>query len=286
MSKPSSLSLSPFITPSPGLAHINRVIGTTSGQDKVFMLYAYSSHVIMHLLRSKRLATKSRLELANRMDKLRAVISDARTLSVHKLGRYGEPNAEAYPPIRPCRYRLFGLFPIIQWAQALNDPATRPADGQLTLINKLQAWSMLFYYPLEHYYYLAGKGVFDCPPARIGTIAMWSCRFWASYVVLQVLHIRREYQLLNQSRRKLVNAQRESRIAGGSSEKNTEVDEIKRIKNKSLALKMDTLVQIGYLPLTAHWSIPGGILPDNLWVGMFGTLAAVTGLKTLWRNTA
>ncbi|KDE09840.1 hypothetical protein MVLG_00238 [Microbotryum lychnidis-dioicae p1A1 Lamole] len=263
MSKPSSLSLSPFSTPSPGLAHINRVIATTSGQDKVFMLYAYSSHVIMHLLRSKRLATRSRLELANRMDKLRDVISDARTL-----------------------YRLFGLFPIIQWAQALNDPAKRPADGQLALINKLQAWSMLFYYPLEHYYYLAGKGVFDCPPARIGTIAMWACRFWASYVVLQVLHIRREYQLLNQSRRKLVNAQRESRIAGGSNENSTEVEEIKRIKNKSHALKMDTLVQIGYLPLTAHWSIPGGILPDNLWVGMFGTLAAATGLKTLWRNTA
>ncbi|SGZ11962.1 BQ5605_C028g10469 [Microbotryum silenes-dioicae] len=276
MSKPSSLSLSPFSTPSPGLAHINRVIATTSGQDKVFMLYAYSSHVIMHLLRSKRLATRSRLELANRMDKLRDVISDARTL-----------------------YRLFGLFPIIQWAQALNDPAKRPADGQLALINKLQAWSMLFYYPLEHYYYLAGKGVFDCPPARIGTIAMWACRFWASYVILQVLHIRREYQLLNQSRRKLVNAQRESRIAGGSNENSTEVEEIKRIKNKSHALKMDTLVQIGYLPLTAHCtvlnegsllsshrSIPGGILPDNLWVGMFGTLAAATGLKTLWRNTA
>lgn len=34
--------------------------------------------------------------------------------------------------------------------------------------------------------YLAGKGVFKISPARIGKIAVWSCRFWAAYVVLCV----------------------------------------------------------------------------------------------------
>lgn len=47
-------------------------------------------------------------------------------------------------------YRLFGIFPIISWAQSLNDPATQPKDKQQLLFNKIQAWSMLLYYPLEH----------------------------------------------------------------------------------------------------------------------------------------
>lgn len=49
------------------------------------------------------------------------------------------------------RYRLFGLLPILQWAQSLNDPATAPEDGQIRLIERLQVWSMILYYPLEHW---------------------------------------------------------------------------------------------------------------------------------------
>lgn len=45
---------------------------------------------------------------------------------------------------------MFGIFPIIAWAQSLNDPATQPKDKQHLMIQKLQAWSMLLYYPLEH----------------------------------------------------------------------------------------------------------------------------------------
>jgi hypothetical protein len=48
-------------------------------------------------------------------------------------------------------YRLFGLFPILQWAQSLNDPASAPKDKWLRIINKAQVWSMLMYYPMEHY---------------------------------------------------------------------------------------------------------------------------------------
>ena len=45
---------------------------------------------------------------------------------------------------------MFGIFTIIEWAQSLNDPATQPKDKQHLMIQKLQAWSMLLYYPLEH----------------------------------------------------------------------------------------------------------------------------------------
>jgi len=37
--------------------------------------------------------------------------------------------------------------------------------------------------------YLAGKGIFKVAPQRIGQIAVWSCRFWAAYVVLCVTSV-------------------------------------------------------------------------------------------------
>ncbi|POY73210.1 hypothetical protein BMF94_3543 [Rhodotorula taiwanensis] len=262
---PSKLSLSPFALPSPGLAHFNRVAGSQSGQDKLFMVYQYAAYVAVAALTSKRFGNKARADLALRIEKLRATISDARTL-----------------------YRLFGLFPIIAWAQSLNDPATQPKDKQHLLINKLQAWSMMAYYPLEHLYYLAGKGVFKISPARIGKIAVWSCRFWAAYVVLQIFHIRRSFQLLGEERTRVVRAARE-RVRTGSAtsdELQREKADLQRLAAQEKSLKNDCWVQAGYLPLTAHWSLPGGLLPNNAWVGVCGTVAAVAGLNGVWKRTA
>lgn len=49
MGKPSSLSLSPFDLPSPGLAHFNRLVGSQSGQDKLFMVYSCAPPSPPHL---------------------------------------------------------------------------------------------------------------------------------------------------------------------------------------------------------------------------------------------
>ncbi|KAM0747035.1 hypothetical protein T439DRAFT_329299 [Meredithblackwellia eburnea MCA 4105] len=254
----SKLNLSPFAKPSPTLAHLNRLIASASGTDKLFMLYAYSSHVILYVLRSKRVATKSRLLLAERIGKLGAIISDARVL-----------------------YRLFGIFPIISWVQSLNDPATAPKDKRHALIEWLQGWSMLLYYPMEHAYYLAGKGVFPISAANINTLALWSCRFWAAYVALQFAHIKRSYDLLKNSKKalELTSSTKEGQVSDIAAEKT-------RIAKAEQALWTDLLVQCGYLPLTMHWSLPNGLLPDQVWVGLFGTLSAACGLQGVWRATA
>ncbi|GAA5972116.1 hypothetical protein JCM11641_002503 [Rhodosporidiobolus odoratus] len=261
-----SLSLSPFDVPSPGLARVNRLVKSQSGQDRLLMTYQYAAYVAIAILNSKRFGNKARRDLAGRIEKLRAVISDARIL-----------------------YRLFGLFPILSWAQSLNDPETQPQDKQLFLLEKLQAWSMLLYYPLEHTYYLASKGVFSLKPSRINSIAIWSCRFWAAYVVLQIFHIRRSFQIVNRSRSTLARSARE-RVQSGEVTTAEAVQEEKQqltaLREKEKELKRDCWVQAGYLPLTAHWSLPHGLLPSNTWVGVCGTVAAVAGLEGVWKSTA
>ena len=45
-------------------------------------------------------------------------------------------------------------------------------------------------------------------------------------------------------------------------------------------------VNLGYLPLTIHWSCPAGIFNSEAWVGLFGTVAAVAGIRPGWQATA
>ncbi|ORY84745.1 peroxisomal biogenesis factor 11 [Leucosporidium creatinivorum] len=262
----SKLSLSPFSPPSSTLAHVNRVLSSCSGQDKVFMLMAYGAKVLDFGLRHPSVSTKSRRDLAERVSKLGALIGDARVL-----------------------YRLFGLFPILQWAQSLNDPASAPKDKWLKVIQRVQVWSMLVYYPLEHYYYLAGKGVFKASAKKISDIAIWSCRFWAAYVALQVAHNLRSRALLTRARVALAQS-RKTKLQAGESVTKEDVEEekreIKRIEKEQEGLRRDAWVQAGYLPLTMHWSLPNGLLPDPVYVGLCGSLAAVHGLIGVWKGTA
>lgn len=89
MSKPSNavvgFSLSPFSKPSPQLAHFNRLISSTGGTDRVFMLFCYSAKIFNYILVNPKLATKSTRDIAERINKIAAVISDARVLYVSPL---------------------------------------------------------------------------------------------------------------------------------------------------------------------------------------------------------
>ena len=116
-----------------------------------------------------------------------------------------------------------GLLPIIQWLTSLerNPPPTR----QLHTIERLQGWSMLCYYPLEHVYYLLSHSIIPSQFARpsffslfssktaepkdstinlnAGEISRLSVRFWALYVFLQFAHLREDRKLLMQRERAL-----------------------------------------------------------------------------------
>ena len=84
---------------------------------------------------------------------------------------------------------------------------------------------MLAYYPLEHLYYLLSHSVIPDKialpsltafvpfirtqpsnkhiPLDIGKLGLWSTRFWAAYVVLQLAHLREDSKLLSVRERTL-----------------------------------------------------------------------------------
>jgi len=154
------------------------------------------------------------------------------------------------------------LLPIFQWLISL-ERKPQPTRN-LQVIERLQGWAMLGYYPLEHLSYLVSHGII---PARIrnpvsvfsgkktvgldgGVLGRWSCRFWALYVLLQFAHLGEDRQLLR-SRQK---ALRKARGTG-----------LTAMEKQELGQRWDgwwseVVVNLGYLPLTIHWCVPAGML--------------------------
>lgn len=188
-------------------------------------------------------------------------------------------------------WRIWGLLPIVQWLVSLerNPPVTRA----LLNIERLQGWSMLLYYPLEHLYYLTSHSLiptsFKLPSLPFLTtsskgprltispnaVALYSSRFWAVYVFLQLLHLQQDKVLLQQHQRQLKKS------------KTT----LTELEQKEVDARWDTYwselaVNVGYAPLTLHWSMEKGLFKNEIWVAIFGLLAGITSFRTGWKATA
>jgi len=185
-------------------------------------------------------------------------------------------------------WRIWGLLPIFQWLISL-ERSPQPTRN-LHIIERLQGWSMLAYYPLEHLYYLGSHGIipttikypFSSPFKKRtinldpNTLGIWSCRFWALYVLLQFAHLREDRKLL-QSRQKAL------RKAKGTGLTPSEKQEIAQRWD---AWWSEVIVNLGYLPLTVHWSLEQGLFKNDVWVGVFGLVAGIASFRSGWRATA
>ncbi|EIW68358.1 hypothetical protein TREMEDRAFT_32090 [Tremella mesenterica DSM 1558] len=189
------------------LARLTRLTSTISGLDASLMLAQYSSpFVIAILLRLARFRAdhpRVRMTVAAK----REVVSD-RGMA---LTRLAEGWGRAAGSIADARVimRAFGLLPVIQGLlkmypdsieSLLSFYKRRKVDKE-KLLPTLKLLSLLAYYPLEHIYWLANKGVLDISVRSADTAMLWGCRFWALYVLLEIYRLRQTYlSLLSRTR--------------------------------------------------------------------------------------
>ena len=115
---------------------------------------------------------------------------------------------------------------------------------------------MLVYYPLEQLSYLCYHGViptsFTFPLSKSkktqitinpDILSIWSCRFWAVYVILDFFHLNEDRILLRQRHASI----RKAKGTGLSMEEKEEMAQ------RSDAFWSDFVINLGYLPLTIHW---------------------------------
>jgi hypothetical protein len=135
--------------------------------------------------------------------------------------------------------RLFGLLPIIQWYDDLSK-VDRPASWYCHTLEKLQAISLLCYYPLEHASYFGSRGIItSLKPSTIARMSKVSCQFWAAYTVFKLAQIFEELRMISVQK---------SRAAGVASSE---------LRIKERTAKEALIVNGAYFPMTLHWFVLG-----------------------------
>jgi hypothetical protein len=97
---------------------------------------------------------------------------------------------------------------------------------------------------------------------------LWSARFWATHVGLEVLKEGRERLVWERER---VEGDR-SKEAG--------------LEERAWREKWwrGVVVNAAFAPLTLHWGLEKGLLSE-FWVGVLGSIAGVTGMREVWRKS-
>ncbi|KAI6155192.1 hypothetical protein BKA82DRAFT_991927 [Pisolithus tinctorius] len=261
-----------FVPPSATLDHLVRYLSTWNGTDKLFTLIQYTLKLAAPVL-----IARSRLQhcIGLRKEPIRNVSSSFLKFAdiigdFRMLGRF-------------C-----GLLPVLQWMISMerNSPPTRA----LLNIERLQGWSMLFYYPLEHLYYLrahdlipaaipsfislAGRGSFRRLNLNAGKLAMWSCRAWTVYVLLQFAHLIEDRKLLLMKERHLKKG------------KDVSMEERKDLGQRWDVFWNEVVANTANLPLAIHWSLEKGFFSNELWPTIFALVNAMASLRSGWKATA
>jgi hypothetical protein len=217
------------------LAKLSRFLDSVRGTDKTLMVIQYSSKLIIWYLNKRTNST-----LATRIANLAGPVSDFRIL-----------------------LRYYGLIPLVKW---IIDTERNPdPNPRLQLLGRLQNIVNLLYYPLEHAYWLGLHQVIPMSDKTRDKIGMWSCRFWAAYVIFYFLQLWEEKRILNVK-------------------ENTVSDEKERkiLARQKKDWVISTLINTAYFPLTVHWSLESSSFPD-VGVGFFGTIAALLQWQSAWK---
>ncbi|TFK59835.1 hypothetical protein BDN72DRAFT_780200 [Pluteus cervinus] len=262
------------VAPSDTLNHLARFLGTWNGSDKMFMVVQNSLKIVAWLL-------QFRARMRHRAGLLKVPVSDSAT----RLAKAGSTIGDSR-----MLWRFWGLLPIFTWLISLerHPQATR----NLLTIERLQGWSMLGYYPLEHLFYLSSHGIIpssipsirslftpSAKPIELkpGVLGMWSCRFWALYVALQFAHLREDRKLMLLRQRSM------RRASGGTGLSSAEQEELKQRWD---AYWSQVLVNLADFPLTIHWSLEKGLFKNEIWLAVFGLASSLISFRTAWRATA
>ncbi|KAA1065899.1 hypothetical protein PGT21_014689 [Puccinia graminis f. sp. tritici] len=240
--------------------HLIRLLSTTSGADKSFMLLQYSAIILRHLASRSKNPTSNK-SLVLRLAALSKLLSDARTT-----------------------YRLWDLISIIQWLRSLN--ALPPSGSKTVQIERLQVISMLIYYPLEHLYFLASKGVLPLSSRLINKAALYSCRAWAAYTLLHFFHLWEELKLLEPERRRLQALQAGTDFDTPRKPNPAIATSLQEMEGRRAAIINGLVVNLAYTPLTLHWSLPKGLYGSELVTGICGFVAAIAQLRAGWKASA
>ncbi|KAF2676465.1 hypothetical protein K458DRAFT_424678 [Lentithecium fluviatile CBS 122367] len=190
--------------------------------------------------------------------------------------------------------RLWGLAGVYVWARGVWTASLGKEAGTKERWVRRVVWaqiaSIVLFQVLENGAYLASKGVLTSAAwsgedgaKREVRWWMWSSRFWAAYVALELarLAILRSY---NTSLSAGATAEEKDLLGDGEKEGKL----LREVRQREDWLWWRDLVSnLGYMPMTLHWSVEEGRSVLSDWgVSLLGAVAGGALLVDAWRQTA
>lgn len=276
--------LSNFVLPNPEKSQIyltrlkesNNVLGSLGGNDSNLAFIGYGMLFLSEVLKyssQAALASPSLLSSSALFSETSPIGPILQVLTK----RYASHASSLVGPMRSLSSlisdirifnRLWGLVPLSVWAaETWFQP---PSDSVLRGVAYSQVIANLLYQPLENVAYLAMHNII--PQSVVSERAqfdiwIYSSYLWAIHVVLEFVRLYRETVLAKRT---------SSAKNGGDDEKEKGGYTI-----SSFAWYQSLVINLSYLPLTVHWSLPNGLVND-VTVGFLGATAAAASSYPKW----
>ena len=247
------------------VAHLNKVLATSSGVDTTLTLVGYSLHFVasqIPRLQALNLRAHASPLLSSNAPKTQAlasgVVPPASGLAISTKTLAGMcSDFRAFT-------RLWGLLGVYASVRKLQ--STSPADCVLHGLAWSQTFSLAAYLIYENGYYLAGKGVLRGWSAeKQKRWAKTSLRMFLAYVILDWVRLFRTRQLREEKKAK---------EGGGEATKEEEA-----------VWWRTAIMDAAYTPVAMHWSSQNGMLSDA-WVGALMSGVGLIKFRTAWAQTA
>ncbi|KAI4933012.1 hypothetical protein J4E85_003415 [Alternaria conjuncta] len=282
------------------LVRLSKLLSTPSGTDVLLCTTSYTLtliHAVLSRVLERRLASIA-TEIA---EKAEGVLLPGETLiaslpaptSTKVIAQVVGSSRALAAVISDFRIfvRLWGVLGLYTWARdtsqdRLPEDATRK-EKILRGLTWTAIMSCVGFQVLENGAYLSSKGALttarwtgDVGKARENAWWLWSSRFWAAYVGVELvrLGVQQYYASSSES----------ISVSSGDGEKEDKIQREERIKARKVENWLwwkDLASNLAYAPMTVHWSIEQGLLSD--WgVGACGMVAGGALLADAWRKTA
>lgn len=245
------------------LLHLSRILSTPSGTDTLLLFLCYTTLTTSSILTTLSLhrlhkAASKLIKAALTLPPNATLLISTSSLPPPRLLQIAKSLKALSSLISDFRIfaRLWGLLGIYKWGRGvyLEPPKDRVLKGI--------AWSQVLvnvaFQGLENAAYLASKGVLGWDGKTQDKAWLWSCRFWAVHVGLDL--------------GRLAYLKRKGAVAGDMEAENE-------------GWWKEVLLNLAWAPMTMHWSLEGGLLGD-LGVGVLGSTVGVIKMNELWKATA
>jgi len=283
------------------LVRLSTILSTPSGIDTILCTTSYTLTLLSALLSKllERRLTNIATDIASKADGIllpgetliAQIPASTSTKRIAQIVGGSKALAEVISDYRVF-VRLWGLVGLYTWARATYQEPLPQDAGRKDRILRALTWtsiaSCVGSQVLENGAYLSSKGalttdgwVGEAGKARDLKWWTWSARLWAAYVGIELVRLGVEHYYYSPTASAVGNGQ-----GDGEKEDKIEVEERGKVaKLESWRWWKDLVSNIGYAPMTLHWSLEEGLLSE-LGVGACGMVAGGALLVDAWSSTA